>query len=162
MHKAVFLDRDGIINQKAAPHHYISRPEDFVILPGVPKAIKLLNDAGYLVIVVTNQRGVARGLVTKEQVKCVHTYLQNELRKKGAHIDAFYVCPHEKGECCCRKPNIGLFLMAEHDLSINKSCSWMVGDSETDVEAGRRYGVRSILTKNLLEAAKIILREIIQ
>lgn len=159
MRKTVFLDRDGLINRQAAPHHYISRPEDFVILPGVPEAIKALNDAGYLVIVVTNQRGVARRMLTMEQIERVHEYLQGELEKCGAHIDAIYVCPHADGECHCRKPDIGLLLMAEKDFDIDKTASWMVGDSDTDVEAGRRYGVCSILTDDLLKATKTILYE---
>ncbi len=157
MRNAVFLDRDGLINRQAAPHHYISTPEDFEILPGVPEAIKRLNDAGFLVIVVTNQRGVARGMLTMEQVETVHQYLQSELAKHGAHIDAIYVCPHADGECTCRKPNIGLFLMAEKEFDIDKSQSWMVGDSDTDVEAGKRYGVLSILTNSLPQAANMIL-----
>lgn len=157
MRKAVFLDRDGLINRQAAPHHYISAPENFEILPGVPEAIKRLNDAGFLVIVVTNQRGVARGMLTMEQVNTVHGYLQSELAKHRAHIDAIYICPHADGECACRKPDIGLFLMAEKDFDIDKSQSWMVGDSDTDVEAGKRYGVRSILTDSLRQATNMIL-----
>lgn len=157
MRKAVFLDRDGLINRQAAPHHYISDPVDFEILPGVPEAIKRLNDAGYLTIMVTNQRGVARGMLTMEQVNTVHGYLQSEIAKHGAHIDAIYVCPHADGECICRKPDIGLFLMAEKDFDIDKRRSWMVGDSDTDVEAGKRYGVRTILTSSLPQAVSMIL-----
>lgn len=153
----VFLDRDGLINRQAAPHHYISRPEDFEILPGVPEAIRALNEAGYLVIIVTNQRGVARGMLTMREIKKVHNYLQEELKKHGAHIDAAYVCPHDIGECHCRKPEIGLFLQAERDYAIDKPQSWMIGDSDTDVEAGRRYGVRAILTDNLPAAVKSVL-----
>lgn len=157
MRKAVFLDRDGLINRQAAPHHYISDPVDFEILPGVPEAIKRLNDAGFLVIVVTNQRGVARGMLTMEQVNTVHGYLQSELVKHGAHIDAIYICPHADGECTCRKPDIGLFLMAEKDFDIDKSQSWMVGDSDTDVEAGKRYGVKTIKTSKLGDAVRLFL-----
>lgn len=160
MRKAVFLDRDGLINRQAAPHHYISDPKELVLLPGVPEAVKRLNDAGYLTIVVTNQRGVARGMLTMEQVETVHYYLQSELAKYGARIDAIYICPHADGECTCRKPDIGLFLMAERDFDIDKSRSWMVGDSDTDVEAGKRYGVRSILTNSLTQAANMILGEL--
>ena len=157
MRKAVFLDRDGLINRQAALHHYISNPVDFEILPGVPEAIKRLNDAEYLTIMVTNQRGVARGMLTMEQVETVHGYLQSELAKHGAHIDAIYICPHADGECTCRKPDIDLFLMAEKDFDIDKSQSWMVGDSDTDVEAGKKYGVRTILTSSLPQAANMIL-----
>lgn len=110
-------------------------------------------------LVVTNQRGVARGMLTTADVEDVHRYMCAELEKAGAHIDNVYVCPHEKGECSCRKPEIGLFLMAEKDFPIDKSRSWMVGDSESDVEAGKRYGIRTIRTGNLLEAVATILNE---
>ena len=155
--KAVFLDRDGLINRQAAPHCYICRREDFAFLPGVPEAIRQLNEAGYLVLVVTNQRGVARGMLTPSQLEDVHRYMREELAKLGAHIDGIYVCPHDEGECDCRKPGIGLFLKAERDFSIDRARSWMVGDSATDAEAGEHYGVRSLLTDDLPQAVETIL-----
>lgn len=157
MRKTVFLDRDGLINRQAAPHRYIGRPEDFEILPGVPEAIRALNEAGYLVVVVTNQRGVARGMLTMEEIAEVHARLRSELKKSGARVDAIYVCPHADGECHCRKPDTGLFLMAEKDFDIDKGRSWMIGDSDTDVEAGRRYGVRTILTTDLFGAVHTVI-----
>lgn len=156
--KAVFLDRDGLLNRQAAPHHYIHRREDFIFLPGVPGAVRRLNEAGYLVIVVTNQRGVARGMLTMAEVEDVHAYMRDELRKWNAHIDGIYICPHEVGECRCRKPDIGLFLMAERDFPIDKEKSWMVGDSGTDVEAGMRYGVRTLMSSQLPQAVETILK----
>lgn len=108
---------------------------------------------------VTNQRGVARGMLTMDQVEEVHRFMLEELAKQGARIDGIYVCPHNVGECTCRKPEIGLFLMAEKDFPIDRNRSWMVGDSETDVEAGKRYGVRTILTDSLPEAVIAILKE---
>lgn len=126
-------------------------------MPGVPEAIRALNRAGYLVIIVTNQRGVARGMLTMTDVEDVHAYMRETLAKSGAHVDGIYVCPHEIGECTCRKPDIGLFLMAERDYTIDKARSWMVGDSNTDVEAGERYGVRSLRTDKLAQAVEIIL-----
>lgn len=151
------MDRDGLINRKAEPHRYITRRDDLVILPGVHEAIRSLNEAGYLVIVVTNQRGIAKGMMSMEDVKDLHDYLLEELAKKGAHIDGFYVCPHDVGQCNCRKPDIGLFLMAEEDFPIEKNGSWMIGDSESDVYAGERYGVRTLLTDDLRGATSIIL-----
>ena len=157
MRKAVFLDRDGLINVQAAPHHYITRWEDFHFLPGVPEAIRRLNEAGYLVLVVSNQRGVARGMLTMEAVEDIHRHMSAALAEAGAHIDGIYVCPHNEGECHCRKPETGLFLQAEKDFPIDKASSWMVGDSDTDTEAGRRYGVRTIQTTSLPEAVEEIL-----
>lgn len=119
----------------------------------------MLNDAGYLTLIVTNQRGVARGIMTMKDVDDIHQYMCDELEKIGAHIDGIYVCPHNYGQCHCRKPDIGLFLQAEEDFNIDKSKSWMVGDSESDFESGQRYGVNTIRTENLYEAVQRILKE---
>lgn len=152
MRKAIFLDRDGLINRCAAEHSYIKKWEDFHFLPGVAESITCLNHAGYLVLVVTNQRGIARGLMTQEDVNKIHEKMCSMLELQGAHIDGIYVCPHDIGQCNCRKPNIGLFLQAEKDYKIDKSSSWMIGDSDTDVEAGRNYGIKAIKTDCLTEA----------
>lgn len=98
-------------------------------------------------------------MLTMDQVEDVHRFMLEELAKQGARIDGIYVCPHNVGECTCRKPEIGLFLKAEKDFPIDKNCSWMVGDSETDAEAGKRYGVKTILTDSLPEAVISILKE---
>lgn len=123
----------------------------------MPEAIRRLNEAGYLVIVVTNQRGVARGMMTMADVAAVHRRLEEELAKCEAHLDGIYICPHDEGECSCHKPDIGLFLQAERDFAIDKASSWMVGDSPTDEQAGQRYGVRTLLTGDLPGAVDIIL-----
>ncbi len=157
MHKTVFLDRDGLINQQAPEHDYIKSWGEFHFLPGVAEAIRRLNDAGYLVLVVTNQRGVARGMMRMSAVNKIHQAMCRALDEAGAHIEKVYVCPHESGTCNCRKPDIGLFLQAEQDFKIDKQHSWMVGDSDSDVEAGRRYGVRTIKTTSLPFAASQIL-----
>lgn len=159
MPKTVFLDRDGIINQCAAPHHYISEWKDFVFLPGVEESLRKLKEAGYQIIVVTNQRGIARHMITVEQVNKLHSRMLAYLGYKKAKLDGIYICPHNDGECHCRKPDIGLFLQAEQDFDIDKEKSWMVGDSQTDIEAGERYGIRTILTNSLSEAVERILRE---
>ena len=170
MEKVVFLDRDGVINEKAPEHEYVTEWGKFRFLPDAAEGIKKLNGAGYRIVIVSNQRGVARGLMTAEQVDEIHRRMCAELEKCGAHIDDIYVCPHGEGECSCRKPEIGLFLMAERKFAVDKSASWMIGDSESDVEAGRRYGVRTVLVRNdgdfggaradgLLAAAEYIIRE---
>lgn len=159
MRKAVFLDRDGVINKQAPTHHYIGEWEEFEILPGVLEAIKKLNDAGYYVFVVTNQRGIARGIITKEQVDELHKKLQEELKQVHGRIDAFYVCPHDEGECTCRKPGIGLFQQAEKEFQFSKSKSWTVGDSDSDVEAGLKFGTRAMKTDSLKEAVEKIMKE---
>lgn len=143
--KAVFLDRDGVINRCAAPHCYIAEWQDFELLPGVEETLKKLKEAGYLLIIVSNQRGIARGMLTEEQVERLHARLQAHLGQEKAALDGIYVCPHNIGECHCRKPDIGLFLHAEKDFDIDKNASWMVGDSQTDIEAGSRYGISTIL-----------------
>ena len=97
-----------------------------------------------------------------ETVNDIHSFMCDELEKASAHIDGIYVCPHDDGECDCRKPQIGLFLMAEKDFSIDKTCSWMVGDSESDIKAGKRYGIKTILTDRLQDAVATILQESIK
>lgn len=159
MHKVVFLDRDGVINRKAAPHDYIKSWKEFVFLPGVIDAIRQLNEAGYLVLLVTNQRGIARGLMRHEDVEEIHRNMCRKLEMGGGHIEGIYVCPHDIGECTCRKPDIGLFLKAEKDYEIDKEASWMVGDSISDVQAGKKYGIKTILTDHLQEAVNMILHK---
>lgn len=148
-----------MINRQAAEHDYIKCWNEFFFLPDVPEAIVRLNRAGYLVFVVTNQRGVARGLMSAADLQSIHEKMCAELQSCGAHIDGIYVCPHDIGQCHCRKPDIGLFLQAERDFQIDKAGSWMVGDSDSDVEAGKRYGVKTIQTTKLLNAVERILEE---
>ena len=98
-------------------------------------------------------------MMSMEEVNDIHRFMCAELEKAGAHVDGVYVCPHNEGECDCRKPGIGLFRQAEKDFPIDKRRSWMVGDSMSDVEAGERYGVRTILTDSLRDAVNTILKE---
>lgn len=142
----VFLDRDGVLNKKMPEGHYVRSWSEFYLLPGVPEAIARLNRAGLRVIVVSNQRGIARKIFTTADVEDIHQRLQELLRRHGAHIDAYYVCPHEKGECNCRKPLPGLFEQAVRDFpEIAASESVMIGDSCSDMEFGSRLGMRTIL-----------------
>lgn len=147
---AVFLDRDGTIN---VDHGYVHRAVDFEFIAGAPEAIRLLKNAGYLVIVVTNQAGIARGLYAEADVHELHRHLDMELSRHHTGIDAYYYCPHhpEKGEepyrreCACRKPLPGMLLQAAADWSVDLARSFLVGDKRSDIEAGLAAGCRSIL-----------------
>ncbi len=151
MNKAVFLDRDGVINRKArAEGEYITRWEDMEILPGVGEALAWLNRVGFQVIIVTNQRAVAKGLITIEQLDAIHRRMCQYLSRAGARIDGIYYCPHVLDPpCTCRKPKPGMLLEAARAHDIDLAASWMIGDSEKDVEAGKRAGCRTArLIKN--------------
>ena len=141
----VFLDRDGILNEKAPEDAYIARWEDFRILPDVPGAIARLNRARLRVIVVSNQRGIARGLYTEADVESIHTRFQQLLRTHGARIDAFFICPHDEGQCNCRKPLTGMFDQAVARFPrISPATSVMIGDSAADIEFARRLGMATV------------------
>jgi D-glycero-D-manno-heptose 1,7-bisphosphate phosphatase len=142
LHKAVFLDRDGTI---ARDVHYCRDPRDFKLLPRVPAAIRLLNQQGYQVIVITNQSGIARGYFTEHTLSMIHQKMKTELRKHNASIDAIYICPHHPDEQCeCRKPKPTLLLRAASDIGIALEQSYMIGDDVKDVQAGRAAGCRTV------------------
>jgi D-glycero-D-manno-heptose 1,7-bisphosphate phosphatase len=140
--KTVFLDRDGVINDKMPEGRYVTSWAEFHLLPGVAEAIAKLNQAGLRVVVVSNQRGISLGLYTAADVLSIHSALQNLLSSHGAHVDGFYFCPHGRGECNCRKPLPGLFEQAVAEFpEIAAATSVMIGDSKSDVEFGRRLGM---------------------
>jgi D-glycero-D-manno-heptose 1,7-bisphosphate phosphatase len=145
MDKAVFLDRDGVINRKAPNEQsYITRWEDFQILNGVIQAVSRLNRS-FRVIVVTNQRAVAKGLMTTAQLESLHDRMCLELQSRGARIDGVFYCPHDLSPpCTCRKPEPGMLLEAARMHSIDLANSWMVGDSEKDIDAGKKAGCRTV------------------
>lgn len=146
--RSVFVDRDGVLNEKAPEGAYVSRWEGFRVLPGVPEAIARLNRAGLLVIVVSNQRGIARGLYTAADVECLHARFQELLQARGAHIDAFFFCPHEEDQCRCRKPLTGMFDQAVARFpGISATTSVMIGDSAADMEFGRSLGMATLLVE---------------
>jgi D-glycero-D-manno-heptose 1,7-bisphosphate phosphatase len=146
MNRAAFLDRDGVINRKAREGEYVTSWEDVQILPGVSEAIASLNHAGFRVIVVSNQRCVAKGLITIADLEILHQRICGVLAGAGATIDAVYYCPHEKEPVCrCRKPAPGMLLDAARDHKIDMSASWMIGDSRADIEAGRAAGCKTAL-----------------
>jgi D-glycero-D-manno-heptose 1,7-bisphosphate phosphatase len=149
----VFLDRDGVLNRKMPEGTYVARWSDFHLLPGAADAVGRLNRAGLRVVVVSNQRGVALGNYTAEDVRAIHAGLQEILAVHGAHIDAFYFCPHNKGECNCRKPLPGMFEQAAAEFpGLRADQSAMIGDSLSDIEFGRRLGMRTVLIETVSEA----------
>ena len=145
MKRAVFLDRDGVINRKAAEGAYVTRWEEFQFLPGVAEAISLLNRAGWSVIVISNQRCVAKGLLTLAGLESIHSKMREALAVEGARIDGIYYCPHDnEPPCDCRKPLPGMLLTAAVEHQIDLTSSWMVGDAESDMAAGKSAGCRTL------------------
>ncbi len=150
--KAVFLDRDGTINKYVG---FLRDIDEFELLPGAAGAVRKINQAGYLAIVVTNQPVIARGEVTIEQLQAIHNKMETLLGQEGAYLDAIYYCPHHpdrgfagevselKIDCDCRKPKPGLLLRAAEDFNIDLGVSWMVGDRESDIKAGIAAGCRT-------------------
>ncbi len=149
---AVFIDRDGTINEQMGYINHISR---FVLLPGSAEAIKLLNDHGYLVIIVSNQSGIGRGYFPMELVNKVHAHMKALLERDNARVDGIFFCPHyPKGKlseystaCECRKPKTGLIKMACRDFDIDMANSYVIGDRCTDIELARNAGLKGILVK---------------
>lgn len=141
----VFLDRDGVLNRKAPSGKYITCLEDFEVLPGVGEAVAALNRSGRKVFVVTNQRGVALGLYSLSDLDRMHDKLRAVLAEQGAHLDAIYVCPHDYGQCACRKPQTGLIEQAFADFPASRpENSLIAGDSLRDIEAGLRAGLTTV------------------
>ena len=165
--KSIFLDRDGTINKYVG---FLTKPEQFELLPGVAEAIKMINKSGYLAIVVTNQPVIARGDCTWEELQKIHDKMETELGKEGAFLDAIYICPHHKDkgfererpeykfDCDCRKPKPGLLLQAANELNIDLHESYMIGDSENDIFAGDNAECKKsiLLNKDLLSVIRQI------
>jgi D-glycero-D-manno-heptose 1,7-bisphosphate phosphatase len=146
--RAVFMDRDGTISEEVG---YVNHPARYRVFPYAGEAVRLLNEAGWLAILVTNQAGVARGYFTEDLIGAVHGVLEEGLRRDGARLDAIYYCAHHPSvgeppyryDCDCRKPRPGLILRAARDFRIDLDRSWMIGDRYSDVELARRAGVRA-------------------
>ena len=142
----VFLDRDGVLNRKPAAGKFVTCWQEFELLPGAAEAVATLNRSACKAIVVTNQRGVALGLYSLSELADMHERLQRELAAHGGRLDAIYVCPHDEGQCACRKPLTGLFEQAFRDFpAATAHNSVMVGDSLRDIEAGFRVGMATVL-----------------
>ncbi len=135
--RAVFLDRDGVINQKLPNDRYVKEPSELAILPGIVEALSILKELGFLLIIVTNQRGIGRGIMTSRDLEKVHGFLESTLGEKGIVLDQIFHCPHDESEnCFCRKPRPGMLIAASRRFGIDLDRSYMVGDSESDVKAG--------------------------
>ena len=152
--KAIFLDRDGTINKYVG---FLRNIDEFELIDGVAKAIRKINESGYLTIVITNQPVIARGEVSFEELGVIHNKMETLLGKEGAYLDAIYFCPHHphkgyegerpelKFDCDCRKPKPGMLLKAAQDFNIDLAQSWMIGDGENDVKAGQNIGCKTVL-----------------
>ena len=148
--KAVFLDRDGTLIRHC---EYLTELSDLELFEETGEAVQLLNQKRIPAVVITNQSAVARGLLSEEGLMAIHSEMQARLRHHGAFLDAFYYCPHHPTEgerpyrrsCMCRKPEPGLIIRASDELGLSPQLSFMVGDSQIDVEAGRRAGCRTVL-----------------
>lgn len=163
--KAAFIDRDGVINEE---RNYVHRSQDFVLLPGVVEGLALLREAGYHLIVVTNQGGIARGYYDQAAVDCLHDHLRASLAVSGIKLDAIYICPHHPqgivvglvAECDCRKPAPGMLLQAVRDFDLDLANSVLIGDKLSDVQAGKRAGVgRTVIVKSGHTIDSIALKE---
>jgi D-glycero-D-manno-heptose 1,7-bisphosphate phosphatase len=149
---AVFLDRDGTIIEEVG---YLDSPDRLTVFPWSPEAIRLLNEAGLRVVVITNQAGVARGLFSEQTVAAIHDELSARLARASAHVDAYYYCPHHPAGsveayacvCRCRKPAPALVERAAADLDIDPARSFVVGDRWLDVSLARNVGARSVLVR---------------
>jgi len=147
---AVFLDRDGTVNEEI---EYLTSPADLRLIPRSAEAIKMANGMGLRVLIVTNQSGVARGLLTEQQLEDIHRTLIGKLGAEGAVVDRIYYCPHHPGEgperyrvaCDCRKPGTGMIRRAVEDFGIDPTGSYVIGDRTVDVEMARNAGARAIL-----------------
>ena len=146
--RAVFMDRDGTISEEVG---YVNHPSRYRVFPYAAEAVRILNEKGWLAILVTNQAGVARGYFTEELIGAVHGVLEDELRGAGARLDAIYYCAHHPSvgeppyrfDCDCRKPRPGLIQRAAADFEIDLKASWMIGDRYSDIELAHNAGVRS-------------------
>lgn len=154
--KAVFLDRDGTINIDKV---YLYKLEEFEFINGAVEGLKILSDLGYILIVVTNQSGIARGYYTEEDCEKLNNFMADELKKYGIEIKKSYYCPHhpEKGigkyktECSCRKPNPGMILEGIREFDIDVENSYIVGDKLSDAEAGMKAGIQGVVVQTGLE-----------
>jgi D,D-heptose 1,7-bisphosphate phosphatase len=147
MPKAVFLDRDGVINQERKD--YVKNLNEFIIFEGVSEAIKILKKHNFLVIIITNQSAINRKMLSIEMLNKIHQYLKNFLNENNTFVDGIYHCPHmPEDNCLCRKPKPGLLLQAMNDFDIDLKQSWMIGNSISDVNTAKAAGCNWILLKN--------------
>ena len=160
--KSIFLDRDGVLNKNK--DDYVKNISELEIFPYILEPIKKLQSAGFKIIVITNQSAINRGLMTEKHLNEIHEKIQSFLIPHNAKIDSFYYCPHTPAEnCSCRKPKTGLLLKAIDDFSIDVNSSWFIGDRDSDIQAGRSAGCKTLKIQhdfNLEKAVDLILKSI--
>ncbi len=145
MNRAVFLDRDGVINKRALPHEYITSWKEFEFLPGVKEALKkLANNYPHYIFIATNQAGIFREKVSLDNLKEIHFNMVREIEEAGGRIDKIYVCPHGYEGCDCRKPLPGMLDMAKEEFDIDLKESWVIGDDDTDIKFGKARNCKTI------------------
>lgn len=155
LHRAVFLDRDGVLNEERSD--YVKSVEELVILDGIANPIRQLKKNGFLIVVISNQSAINRGLTTYRDVKKIHSTIQDYLKGHNAQIDAFYFCPHRPDEnCSCRKPKSGMLQNAADELKIDLKSSWVIGDRDSDMEAAKIAGCKSIKITNGLQLSDAV------
>lgn len=160
MIKVIFLDRDGVINEAFPIGKYVLSEDDFEFIDGSVEAIIKLREAGYKIVIVTNQRSISRGFLTHEKLDGIHKKMLRELENAGGKIDKIYYCPHDKNSCDCRKPEIGMFKKAEEELGeVDKKNSFMIGDSSSDILAGFNFGVKTIFIRSTLYSQESLKRK---
>lgn len=151
--RCVFFDRDGIVNRSPGDG-YVERVEDFYMEPDFVRALRVVRGRGHVAVVVTNQRCIALGIVRRETVDAMHSLLREQLRIEGLDLLDIRMCPHDRGACECRKPKPGMLLDAARIHGLDLKASWMVGDRERDIEAGRAAGCRTILVSDSAQATQ--------
>jgi D-glycero-D-manno-heptose 1,7-bisphosphate phosphatase len=151
----IFLDRDGVLNRKLPEGAYVSTWEQFEWLPGAVEAVARMTCAGWTVLVVTNQRGIALGRLTANQLDLIHDKVRADLERQGGRLDGIYYCPHDHGECHCRKPGTGLFEQAMQEFpQANAHNSVVIGDSLSDIQAGKQLGMKTIFIRGEADRQK--------
>jgi D-glycero-D-manno-heptose 1,7-bisphosphate phosphatase len=155
--KVIFLDRDGVINEKPPKADYVKTWDEFNFLPGAMDAIRMLTEKGYEIYLISNQAGIARGMMTEEDLANIHANMQSEIEENGGRIAGIYYCPHGWDDNCeCRKPKPGMFYRAGREHNINLSKTFFIGDDERDKEAGDAAGVETILVTDEYNLLQVI------
>jgi D-glycero-D-manno-heptose 1,7-bisphosphate phosphatase len=160
--KAVILDRDGVLNERPPQAHYVLNWSEFKWLPGAAEAMGMLSQAGYKLLVATNQPGIARGMLTEQELNGLHEHMRQDLSRSGVHLDAIYHCPHGWDEgCFCRKPSPGMLFQAQREFHLDLTKTLFIGDDERDEEAGRAAGCNTALVtpeRSLLDVVRDFLK----
>jgi D-glycero-D-manno-heptose 1,7-bisphosphate phosphatase len=159
---AIILDRDGVLNTRPRKGEYVRHVDEFTWLPGARDALRLLKDAGYTIIVVSNQAGIARGALTTEDLERIHQRMRRQAEEAGGAIDAVYYCPHHWDDGCnCRKPQPGMIFQAQRDFNLDLSRTFVVGDDERDIQASEAAGCPSVFVGPELSLLDVVTRTIV-